>query len=114
GWSLLTMTDHDNNPWYERFLAPYALFLGMAASFVGCCFAGALVSRQSSFAEFERFHTFINLATLYHPTASQVRALAKSRLDPDKIVVIVGGSSVLHGSGMRGGHVWTTELQAQL
>src|SRR5262249_24087911 len=47
-------------------------------------------------------------------TAHEVRALARSRLEPTKVSVIVGGSSVMHGTGQRSGHVWTDQLQRLL
>jgi hypothetical protein len=83
-------------------------------SFVGCCLAGFVVSRQNHFKEFRRFHQFLGPETLYYPTVCQVRALAHSRLDPDKIVVLVGGSSVLYGTFQARDEVWSERLQRQL
>ena len=65
--------------------------------------AGYLAGRRNCYQDFERFHNYINIGTLYYPTASQVRSLGKAMLDPDKIIVVVGGSSILHGSGQRSG-----------
>src|SRR5262249_22566775 len=50
----------------------------------------------------------------FFPTASEVRALARSRLDKDKVSVIIGGTSVMHGTGQRSGQVWTERLQRLL
>src|SRR5262249_28310768 len=50
----------------------------------------------------------------YYPTAGQVCALARERLTADKIAVIVGGSSRLHGTGQKASQVWTHRLQRQL
>jgi hypothetical protein len=108
------MLDQNKDPFYERYLVPYALFLGISVSFGVCSVAGIRSSRCNLFSEFERFHTYINIATLFHPTASQVRSLGRAKLDPDKIVVVVGGNSVLYGTGQRPEHVWTRKLQSLL
>jgi hypothetical protein len=70
--------------------------------------------RQDRFENFNRFHTYLNPETLFYPTARQVRALARARLDPNKVTVIVGGSSVLYGAGQRAAELWTHRLQGLL
>jgi hypothetical protein len=100
--------------WFDRLIAPRVLLLGAAVSFLGSCLAGFVVSRQNHFAQFDRFHFYIAPETLYYPTACQVRELARSRLDRDKVAVIIGGSSVLHGTCQPPGHVWAERLQALL
>ncbi len=99
---------------FDRLIAPRALFVGIACSFLGCCLAGWWAGRHNCFEHFERFHIYISPETLFYPTVHQVRELARSRLDPDKIVVIVGGSSVLHGMGQSQAQLWTRKLQALL
>src|SRR5436309_1005569 len=98
----------------EGFIAPRALLLGVVLSFLGCCLAGFAASRRNQFVHFERFHQLIAPETLYYPTACQVLELAHSRLERDQIAVIVGGTSVLHGTSQPPGHVWTDRLQALL
>ncbi len=99
---------------FERLLSPGALFLGIAFSFLACCAAGYWSSRHNSFHHFQRFHQLIAQESQYYPTASQVRALGRSTLDPNKIVVVVGGTSVLHGTCQSPDGLWTRKLQAQL
>ena len=98
----------------EHRLVPPALLLGVVGSFVTCCLAGRALSRRNPFVHFERFHTAINPEGLFYPTASQVRALGRDFLDRDRIAVLVGGSSILHGAGQRAEEVWTRHLQAAL
>src|SRR5262249_21037318 len=45
---------------------------------------------------------------------SQVCELARSRLPHDKVAVLVGGTSVLHGTCQKADEVWTRRLQALL
>jgi hypothetical protein len=105
------MTGADQGSAWHKLIAPWALFLGLAAGFLTCCLAGRVAVRQNPFEHFTRFHTYLNPETLFYPTARQVRALARARLDPDKVAVIVGGSSVLYGAGQRAAELWTGRLQ---
>jgi hypothetical protein len=98
----------------ERLIRPYPFFLGVVLSFVVCCLAGLLASRHNFFEHFLRFHKRINLESAYFPTASQVRALARATLAPEKIAVVVGGNSILYGTGQLADELWTKELQALL
>jgi hypothetical protein len=95
----------------ERWLAPKAFFLGLGVSFLACCLVGLWTTHHNQFKHFERFHQMLTPETLYYPTACQVRELARARLDPRKISVIVGGSSITHGTGQAAGQVWTKQLQ---
>jgi hypothetical protein len=63
--------------------------------------------------DFHRFHPYINYLTLHNPTTSQVRALARSQLNPNKIAVVVGGDSILYGGGPFD-QEWTGRLQQLL
>jgi hypothetical protein len=97
-----------------RWLSPGSLLLGAVSSFVGCCLVGRLAAAHDHFADVHRFHRAINPQTLFYPTASQVRALGHSRLDRNKVAVIVGGNSVLYGAGQRVQELWARHLQAEL
>jgi hypothetical protein len=99
---------------FERFISPPVLFVGMAGAFAVCCLGGRLASRQNLFQHFQRFHNYINPMTQFYPTASQVRELARSRLEEGKILVIIGGNSVLYGWGQAPPDLWSSNLQALL
>src|SRR5262249_11133575 len=98
----------------DRAVSGWPLLAGVVFAFLGCCVAGRLLSQRNPFKWFTRFHHYIHLETYVYPTASQLRALARGRLDPNKIAVIVGGNSILHGVGQRVEHVWTHRLQKLL
>jgi hypothetical protein len=100
-----------NEHFAAKFIAPRALFLGIALSFLGCCLAGWISSHHHLFTNFVRFHYYINAESLYFPTASQVRELCKDHLEPDVIAVLIGGSSRMHGMGQKEERVWTRRLQ---
>ena len=101
-------------PPVERLIAPRALLLGVAVSFLACCAAGFLASRRNPFRHVERFHQMLSPEALFYPTASQVLRLAEGRAGPDQVAVLVGGSSILHGTGQTAEQVWTRKLQALL
>src|SRR6476469_4742344 len=84
---------------FARLHSPRALLLGVAFSFLASCAAGELVSRRNVFRSFHRFHTHIAPESHYYPTVRQVRALARERAEKDRVLVIVGCNSILHGCG---------------
>ena len=98
----------------ERVLAPRLLLVGVAASFLACCVAGRLLSHVNCLCDFTRFHLHIDYQSLYYPTVSQVRSLARDTLDPDKVVVVLGGNSILQGFGQGAAGNWTRHLQELL
>ena len=95
-------------------LAPRLLLWGVVVSFLACCAAGRLLSRVNCLCNFSRFHPYLNYQSLYYPTVSQVRSLARDTLDPDKVVVVLGGNSILLGYGQGAEGNWTRHLQALL
>jgi hypothetical protein len=99
---------------FEKFVAPRPLFLGIAVAFLGCCLLGRWAGSVNWYDGFHRFHKFINTETLYFPTASQVRALGRETLEPDRVAVVIGGNSVLLGVGQREERLWTRRLQELL
>ncbi len=98
----------------ERLVAPWPLLLGVIAGFLGCCAAGAWCGRHNVYEGTQRFHPWIAPETLHYPTSTQVLALARAQLPPDKVAVIVGGNSILFGIGQRPEMLWTKALQAAL
>jgi hypothetical protein len=108
------MDGPEARPSWESRLAPRALLAGAACAFLACCLAGARLSRSNPFVNFERFHRLIAAEGLFYPTARQVRALGRDLLPPDKVAVVVGGNSIMHGHGQRSEGLWTKALQAEL
>ena len=106
----------DERPTFLTRLArrPFPIFLGLAAGFLGCCVAGRVAARQQPYESFQRFHIGIAPESHYYPTYSQTLNLARAHVKPGKTLVVIGGSSVLYGSGQRGTHVWTRRLQELL
>jgi hypothetical protein len=87
-----------------------SLLIGLVA----LSLVGRYLSSSSALVDFTRFHHFISPTTLYYPTASQVATLADNAAEGDKIVVVVGGSSVMWGAGQSNDELWTRGLQRAL
>jgi hypothetical protein len=98
----------------RRWAVPRALFAGVACGFLACCAAGWIASGQSLYRDFVRLHPLIAPEGSFHPTVAQFRALVTSTAPPERVVVIVGGSSVFNGVGQGRDGVWTLRLQNRL
>src|SRR5260370_174476 len=66
----------------DRVVSAGPLLAGVIFSFLGCCLVGRFVSQKNPYKWFTRFHRYVHPETHVYPTASQVRALARERLDP--------------------------------
>lgn len=94
----------------HSFLIPRALFLGVGLAFVACCVAGRRSSESHQLGRVKRFHQLISPENLFYPTASQVKQLALTRSRKSCINVIIGGSSILNGSGQQAHELWSDNL----
>ena len=101
-------------PLVRERVAHHALFAGVAVGFLACCVAGWIASGQSLYPNLVRPHQLISPEASFRPTVSQFRALVTATAPPDRVVVIVGGSSVFHGTGQGRDQVWTCRLQERL
>lgn len=98
----------------HAFIVPWALFLGCLTAFAACCVAGRRCSETHVLTRVHRFHQLLTPESLFYPTASQVKQLAMARTRKSRINVIIGGSSVLNGSGQQAHELWSDKLAALL
>jgi hypothetical protein len=98
----------------KSLLAPRALMCGVLGAFLACCVIGHAVSKQNQYENFERFNAYLNNLSLYYPTASQTVAIANDAMAEGKILVIVGGNSIMYGLSQTREFVWMRQMQAQL
>lgn len=91
-----------------------ACFLALLLGTLILAMAGRLASQTSSLHGFTRFHQYINPTSFYYPTASQVVALAREASEDNRIVVVIGGSSVMLGAGQSNAELWSHALQRKL
>lgn len=90
---------------------PPAFFAGLLCGLVLLSLAGYATRLVDQFPGVKRFHRWINPETLLYPTASQVVVHARNAGRPEQTTVIIGGSSVVFGSGQRSAELWSDVLQ---
>jgi hypothetical protein len=97
-----------------RNLNPTPFFFGIAVSIAVLAITGWEGSKTNIFKNFTRFHIGMSPESLFYPTAREVVALAERKTSKDKIAVIIGGSSVIRGTGQSEGALWSATLQKEL
>ena len=95
-------------------MSHYELFSGILVGFIVLSSVGQGLSVQNPFQTYRRLHRYILPEAYFYPTASQLRAMLVEMADPDKVLVIVGGSSVMVGNGQGAHELWTLRLQEVL
>jgi hypothetical protein len=90
------------------------LLAGIAAGFACAAWAGKMATARPVLQDVSRFHDAISPATYYYPTAHQCLHWVRSVARRDKVLVIIGGHSVMHGIGQNSGEEWHRELQRLL
>jgi hypothetical protein len=108
------MSEQGEQSRLRRFLVPVPFLAGVVVAFVACCLGGHARSGRNCYRDFARFTGHTDPTTSYFPTACQLRALGRARLDPDKVVVVVGGNSILQGAGQARSEMWSNHLQTAL
>lgn len=91
-----------------------AFAAGIVVSLTLLAMAGRRSAEKNFHPGFTRFHRDIAPDTKYYPTVREMMAIARERAAGGKILVVVGGNSILYGVGQPAGHVWTERLQREL
>ncbi len=99
---------------WESWIAPKSMFCGVLLAFAACCWAGRQGAEDSVFRHFERFHQRLTPESLFYPTVSQCRQHVLHHVSRKKVLVLVGGSSVMQGTGVPVDDLWTNKLQELL
>lgn len=99
---------------FIRSLQPKYFFLGIALGFISCCVAGFFISKTARLHHFIRMFDPISATMHYYPTAHEMLATARRHVSRDKILVLIGGSSIFRGTGQNPNDVWSLALQKSL
>ena len=97
-----------------KYLNPKCFIFGILIGFIFCCIYGYFISRTADLGQFSRFYRLIQPESFYYPTASELLETARHSVAKDKILVLIGGSSVLRGTGQDPDEVWSDTLQQLL
>jgi hypothetical protein len=98
----------------KHLLRPTYFFFGIILGFLMCSITGYFASKHTRYHHFLRFTSYISPLIDYFPTASELLVTAEHEVNPDKILVLIGGSSILRGEGQNEDELWSQNLQAIL
>ena len=93
-------------------LAIRPFFAGLVLGLIALATAGAVLRPSSLTNGFTRIHGGLNSRNFF-ATAREIKSIIDA-IPQDKMVVIVGGTSVLQGTSQSEPYVWTNYLQANL
>jgi hypothetical protein len=104
-------------PLLEKFgqrLNPVGVFIGICLGFSLMVLAGHWAGKQSLFVAYERSYPLIAPEGYFYPSLNNLTELVSHAVSKRKILVVVGGDSVLLGVGQKKDQLWTKELQRVL
>lgn len=92
----------------------YIFYAGIAVGFLGAVVLGHRAAAHAKPEGFKRFYWSISPESYYYPTYASMEKLALERWTPGKVLVIVGGNSILNGAGQPVEQLWSDRLQQLL
>lgn len=96
------------------FLKPRYFFSGVAAGLIACSIAGQFISQHFRYNHFTRFFSSISNTLDFLPVAHELLATAQHKASTNKILVLIGGNSILRGDGQNEDELWSLRLQKKL
>lgn len=95
-------------------LKPKYFLFSVLLGFILSSLAGYFVSKIAGYNNFTRMFLPIMPNMFFYPTSNELLMTAKKSISRDKIVVVIGGSSILRGVGQKHDELWSKELQRLL
>ncbi len=111
------MSRDSSIPFLEKFsqrLRPLSVFIGIVAGFSLMVIAGRWAGKQNLFVAYARNYPLISPEGYFYPSLDNLTELVSHVASKRKILVLVGGNSVLLGVGQKKEQLWTKELQRVL
>ena len=111
------MSRESSIPFLEKFgqrLSPIWVFIGILLGFSLMVLAGHWAGKQNLFIAYERNYPLISPEGSFYPSLNNLTELVSHAASKRKILVLVGGDSVLLGVGQKKEQLWTKELQRLL
>jgi hypothetical protein len=82
---------------FGRWLSPFWMFFGIVVGFALMVLAGRWAGKQNLFAAYKRSYIWISPEGYFYPSLNNLTQLVTHIADRKKILVLVGGDSVLVG-----------------
>lgn len=98
----------------KKWLLPKIFLLGTLIGFSLCVLLGIIVSKHDKFHHFVRFFGGIQPQQQFFATNFELLNTAIHQADKNKILVLIGGSSILKGVGQNRNELWSQRLQKLL
>lgn len=95
-------------------LLPYPFFVGVLLALVLCSIVGRRAAMVDVYHDRDRFFLKISPEGSVYPTLENLEAFVRGKAATDRILVLVGGSSIPLGVGQANAHLWTNLLQEDL
>jgi hypothetical protein len=111
------MSRNSSIPLLEKFgrrLSPVLVFIGIVTEFSLMVLVGRWAGKQNLFVAYERNYPLISPEGYFYPSLNNLTELVNHVASKRKILVLVGGNSVLLGVGQKKEQLWTKELQRVL
>jgi len=99
---------------FGQLLLPFWVFSGIVVGFGLMVLAGRWLGKQNLFTDYQRSYIWISPDGYFYPSLNNLTHVVSHIAPKGKILVLVGGDSVLVGVGQRKEQVWTKELQRLL
>jgi hypothetical protein len=98
-----------------KLLDARVFLLSVVGAFAVLSYRGRQAETQELYPkDLKRLHAFLGPETLYYPNPYELITHVERNIAKDEVAVIVGGSSVMYGSGQGPEGVWTSELAQRL
>lgn len=95
-------------------LLPVPFFAGVLLGIALCIGAGRQASKKDIYHDRDRFFMKISPEGNVYPTLENLAQFVRGKASHKKILVLVGGSSILLGVGQNSDQLWTNKLQEEL
>jgi hypothetical protein len=95
-------------------LLPIPFFAGVLLGIALCIGAGQQASKKDVYHDRDRFFMKVSPEGNIYPTLENLEQFVRGKASPNKVLILVGGSSILLGVGQTNDHLWTNRLQQEL
>ena len=94
--------------------SPRLFLAGFAVGLLACAAAGWRLAHEGYYRDFTRIAGAYQVDNTFTLSAAQMKKLVASQCARDRVPVLIGGSSILMGTGQPARHLWSRKLGERL